>query len=282
MKIFENESYTGERALYNTHDAKIVSCVFFDGESPLKECSNLLIENSTFKWKYPIWYTSNVKCENVTFLETARSGLWYIDNIEINNSKIEAPKLFRRSKNIRIINSDIPNALETFWKCENITLNKVNAKGDYFCFNCSSININNFTLLGNYAFDGSENIVIENSSLQSKDSFWNSKNVVVKNSTLIGEYIGWNSEDLTFINCKIVSHQGFCYIKNLKLINCEISDSDLIFERCENIEINAKTKHISIKNPYSGKIHVSNADEIILDENIIDKSKVEIIIDEKI
>ena len=42
-KVYKQGLYTGERALYDIHDAEIIDSTFDDGESPLKECSDLVI-----------------------------------------------------------------------------------------------------------------------------------------------------------------------------------------------------------------------------------------------
>lgn len=102
MDIIKNKVLVGERALFQIENAEIEGCTFEDGESPLKESKNNHIQNSTFSWKYPIWYSNNIKVENSVFNETARSGIWYTENISIINSKIDCPKIFRRSKNIYI------------------------------------------------------------------------------------------------------------------------------------------------------------------------------------
>ena len=98
----------------------------------------------------------------------------------------------------------LPNAQETLWNCDDVVLNDVNAKGDYFAMNSKNIKIKNFNLDGNYAFDGGENIEIRNAVMNSKDSFWNCNNVVVYDSIIIGEYLGWNSKNLKFVNCNII------------------------------------------------------------------------------
>lgn len=276
-KISEGQ-FTGERALYNKHNLEIYNSTFFDGESPLKECSNIKIYNSIFKWKYPMWYSKDIYVSNSYLLETARSGIWYTENIRIENTFIEAPKQFRRSKNIKIINCNIPNAQETLWNCEDIEINNVSAKGDYLALNSKNIKINNFHLSGNYAFDGASNIEIDNAVMLSKDSFWNCENVVVKNSTIIGEYLGWNSKNLTFINCTIDSLQGMCYIDNIKLVNCTLLNTNLSFELCSNIDAEIISKIDSVKNPLSGKIKAKEIGELIQDNmnfrgNKIDNSK---------
>lgn len=125
----------GERALFKSRDLEVVNSVFCDGESPLKESRNIKIRDSIFKWKYPLWYCKDINVDNSTLVETARSGIWYTHNININNSTIESPKTFRRCKNIDLTNVNIPIATETLWNCQDIILNNVNAKGDYFGMN---------------------------------------------------------------------------------------------------------------------------------------------------
>lgn len=267
MEKIVQQKLGGERALFHKKDL-ILEDVYFDfGESCLKECTNIEVYNTIFSWKYPMWYSKDIKCEKVRLLETARSGIWYTQNISIFDSTIDAPKTFRRSSNIMLKNVSMVNASETLWNCKNITIDNVTAKGDYFGMNSKNININKLNLTGNYCFDGCSNINIKNSSLMAKDSFWNCENVVVEDSTIIGEYLGWNSSNITFINCTIQSLQGFCYMENVKLVNCKLINTNLAFEY-SSVDATIDSNVDSIKNPISGKIKVKHVDEIILDENI--------------
>ena len=278
--IISKQDFTGERALFMTHDAYIEDVLFHDGESSLKESSNLKLNRVTFQWKYPLWYVNDAEVNNSTFLETARSGIWYTHRLTMNNCKIDAPKTFRRASHIVLNNCELNNSQETFWKCESVELNHVKAKGDYLLMNSKDIEVNDLELDGNYLFDGSENIVIKDSILNSKDSFWNVKNATVINCKINGEYLGWNSENLTFINCEIPSLQALCYIKGLTLVNCKLLDSSLCFEYCEDINAEIVDEIVSIKNPISGMIRCRGAKEIIIDEHSLDKEhKAQIIIE---
>ncbi|MDO5516239.1 MAG: DUF3737 family protein [Clostridium sp.] len=280
MKVIEQQLLTGERALFKGKDLIIKNSTFADGESPLKEGRNLEISNSIFKWKYPLWYCNNVEVTDSTLLETARSGIWYTNDIRIKDTIIEAPKTFRRGRNITLENVDMPIAEETLWNCKNIKMKNVQAKGNYFGMNSSDIVAENFKLSGNYAFDGGKNIEIHNAKMLSKDSFWNCENVTVYDSTIIGEYIGWNSKNLTFVNCTIDSLQGFCYIDNLVLKNCKLLNTNLTFEYC-TVEADVTTKIDSVKNPISGTIRAKGIDETIMDDPEIDPEKTHIILEEK-
>ena len=92
MKEFKEAYFSGERSLFDTHGLKISDCVFADGESPLKECSELSLEGCIFKWKYPLWYSKNIEVKNCTWLEMARSGVWYTDNIKLVDCMLEAQR----------------------------------------------------------------------------------------------------------------------------------------------------------------------------------------------
>ena len=279
METIKNKTLTGERALFHSSNLQIEQCIFENGESPLKESNDLKINQSIFKWKYPLWYTNDVTVANSTLTETARSGIWYTHGIEIVNSTIEAPKTFRRSSNITLENVSLPLALETLWNCNVITMKNVTARGDYFAMNSNDINVGNLNLTGNYSFDGCTNVTIENSVLLSKDAFWNCENVTVKNCTIIGEYLGWNSKNMTFIDCAISSLQGLCYIENLKMVNCNLLDTTLAFEY-STVDVQVDGEIASVINPTSGVIKAKAINELIMDGTKIDPAKTQIIIDE--
>ena len=117
MTKIEKKTLTGERALFATRDAEISECIFCDGESPLKESEKLNISRSRFSWKYPLWYCREVKVRDSVLDVTARSGIWYTHGIEMTGCEINAPKTFRRSSDITVRSSRIPNAEETMWSC---------------------------------------------------------------------------------------------------------------------------------------------------------------------
>ena len=278
METIEGKHFTGERALFKSIDRKIINCIFDDGESPLKESKNLIIDHCSFGYKYPLWYGHNHIVTNSTFLEMSRSGIWYTSSSSFKNCDIIAPKLFRRCDNIYLQDITFHDASETLWSCENVNLKNITIiKGDYFGKDSKDINVENLKIDGNYLFDGGKNIVVNNSIINSKDAFWNCENVTVKNSTIDGEYLGWNSKNLTFINCHIISHQGFCYIKKLTIKNSIIEDSDLIFEYCSKLDVDVNSNLLSVKNPISGTISAKGIDIYISDDQSINFNKVKII-----
>ena len=265
-KIFQKK-LTGERALFRASQLNVVQSVFEDGESPLKESREISVTDSIFKWKYPMWYSKNVSVYNTTFLVTARSGIWYTDNVSLTDCTVDAPKTFRSCRGVRIGGCTFPNAAETLWRCSDIQISNTAFVGDYLGLSASGVKAENMSLSGNYAFDGGRDIEISSSRLISKDAFWNCENVTVRDSVIIGEYLGWNSKNLRFINCTIESNQGLCYIDGLVLENCRLINTDLAFERCSGVDATVTTVIDSVKNPISGIIRARGIGEIILDES---------------
>ena len=276
MNKIEQEFLTGERALFQGNNLEIYNTIFADGESPLKHSSDIELYNSMFKWKYPLWYSRNISMKNCTLFEMARAGIWYTSNVSAEDTVIEAPKNFRRADKIRLKNVTFPNAEETLWWCNDIELDNVTTKGNYFAMNSSNIKADNFTLVGNYSFDGCKNVEVANSKLISKDAFWNTDNVTVRNSFISGEYLGWNARNLTLIDCTIESLQGMCYIDNLVMKNCTLINTTLAFEYSK-VDADIKGKIDSVLNPASGTIRAEHIGELIIQKDKIDASKTNII-----
>lgn len=274
-KEIKREFYEGERPLFMAKDLKIYDTTFGEGESPLKESRNIELFDSMFKWKYPLWYAKNIKVKNTTWFEMARAGVWYSENVTVEDCAIEAPKNFRRCKGLTIKNTSMPKADETLWSCKDTELEKVTAKGDYFAMNCENVTARELILYGNYCFDGAKNVEIRSSKLLSKDAFWNCENVTVYDSFISGEYLGWNAKNLTFINCTVESLQGLCYVENLKMRNCKLINTTLAFEYSDvDAEIDGKID--SVMNPTSGKITADCIGELIIEKDKVNPDKTKI------
>lgn len=272
MKEIRREFLTGERALFKGENLKIYDTIFTDGESPLKESHDIELFGSMFKWKYPLWYSKNIIAEDCTWFEMGRAGVWYTDNITVKNAVIEAPKNFRRCHGVTLQNVHFPNAAETLWNCDEVIMEQVTAKGDYFAMNSRNMKLQNFQLMGNYSFDGVKNMEIHNARLLSKDAFWNSENVTVYDSFISGEYLGWNAKNLTLINCTVESLQGMCYIDNLVMKNCRLLNTTLAFEY-STVDVEIDGKIDSVMNPTGGSIRADYIKELIIEKDKVDPDK---------
>lgn len=267
MNIIKKQHFDEERALYNSHNLTLEECSFdgpADGESALKESTDIEVHNCFCNLRYPFWHDSNLVITGSEMTELCRAALWYSKYITIIDTKMHGIKALRECSDVKIENCNIISP-EFGWSVNNITIKNSSAVSEYFMMRSSNIMFNNVNFKGKYSFQYIENAVFENCIFDTKDAFWHGKNIVVKNSIVKGEYLAWYSEGLTLENCTIIGTQPLCYCKDLKLINCKMIDTDLCFERSE-VQAVITTPVESIKNPLSGTINVPYVNEIIIDE----------------
>lgn len=268
MKLIKDERFGLERALYNSRNVTIENCRFEgeeDGESALKECSNIIINDCYMDLRYPLWHVEKCMMNNVVMTENCRAAIWYSNNFLINNSVLGGIKAVRECKNIQINNSKI-KSLEFGWKSNNVTINNSELVGEYLFLNSNNITIDNLNFTGKYSFQYVNNLEIKNSHFKTKDAFWHASDVVVYDTHLEGEYLAWYSKNVTLVRCHIKGTQPFCYCENLKLIDCTMEDTDLSFENSE-VYATIKGNVVSIKNPREGRIEVDSLNEFIIEDN---------------
>lgn len=265
--IIKGQRYDEERALYASSGILLDSCRFegpADGESALKESSDIDVLNCSFDLRYPFWHDDNVRISNSVMTEKCRAALWYTRNADIKNSSLNGIKALRECENIRIQNCDIVSP-EFGWSVRGIEMKNTRVQSEYFMMRSERLHFEGVSLKGKYSFQYITDSEFDHCSFDTKDAFWHAQNVVVRNSIVKGEYLAWYCENVTFINCTIIGTQPLCYCKGLKLIDCRMEDTDLAFEKSD-VEANILTPVISIKNPASGHIYVKAVDEIIMDD----------------
>ena len=273
MTTIENRIMDEERALYGSSDITVLNCRFdgpADGESALKESSNVTVKDSYFNLRYPFWHVHGLNIDSSEMTDKCRAALWYSDNIKINNTDLHGIKALRECSKIEINNSDIISP-EFGWSVTDLKMNNTTAESEYFLMRSSNIVLDNFTLKGKYSFQYDSNLTITNSELNTKDAFWHAKNVTVRDSVVKGEYLAWFSDNLTLINCKIIGTQPLCYCTNLKLVNCTMEEADFSFEYSD-VEADLKGTVISVKNPKSGTITLDEMPEVIMEDAVYDCS----------
>ena len=268
MKKIANQTFPSERALYNENDAEIINCRFEgeeDGESALKECSQILMKNCFMDLRYPLWHVNGVSMHDCEQTVNCRAALWYSKDITVVDSKLNGIKALRECKNISIANSTISSA-EFGWRCSKIDITGGSISGEYAFFESKNLTLGGVEFSGKYSFQYCKNLTIKNSVLKTKDAFWHAENVTVENSVVQGEYLGWYSKNLTLINCKIIGTQPLCYCKKLTLINCETEGCDLSFEYSEvNAEIKGEIE--SVKNVVRGQVVADKFGSIIKEDS---------------
>ena len=265
--IIENKTFENERALYGSHDIVLKNCAFdgpADGESALKECSDIDAQNIFFNLRYPCWHVHGLNISSSEMTDKCRAALWYSDHIRIQNSKLHGIKALRECRNVEITGSDIISP-EFGWSVTNIRMEKSKAQSEYFMMRSEHIEFKEVEFSGKYSFQYIKDAVFDNCRFDTKDAFWHAEHVLVRDSLVKGEYLAWYSKNVTFKNCTIIGTQPLCYCENLRLINCRMLETDLSFEKSE-VEADITTEVLSIKNPSSGIIRVPAVKEIIRDD----------------
>ena len=281
QNLYENLTLDEERALYGITRATVRNCLFdgpADGESALKEASDITVEDCDFRLRYPFWHVRGGRVVNSTLADTCRAAIWYAADMAIENTTLGGIKALRECDNMSLTGCEIDSA-EFGWLCRGVELTDCNMKGEYPFFMTRGLHLRDVELKGKYSFQYVENCTVSDSYLDTKDAFWHAKNVTVSDSTLKGEYLAWYSEGLTLIRCHIVGTQPLCYCKNLTLIDCTMEGCDLSFE---NSEVNATVKGFvhSIKSPASGRIEVDSVGEIVYERAPVDGTGCEIVVRE--
>lgn len=282
MEIIKNKEFGGERPLFGARNPRLENVTIHAGESALKCCADIEADHCTFEGKYPFWHVDGFKVRDCLFTPGARAALWYSRNLEMTDTQVDAPKMFREMDGIMLRNVNIPDAEETLWHCDNVDIENVSVdKADYLFMHSRNIRINNWRQNGNYSFQYCRNVEIRDAVINSKDAFWGTENVTIYDSEITGEYLGWHSRRLTLVRCKISGTQPLCYARDLKLIDCEFApDCDLAFEDAE-VEAKILTPVTSVKNPEKGRIEAPSFGEIIIDEHSKAIDPVDIIATEK-
>ncbi len=266
-----DKKFDEERALYHLQDADIINCTFAgtqDGESVLKEASDITLTKCDFSLRYPLWHVTDFKLSECTMDELTRAAIWYAENGTITKSNLNGIKAVRECSDIKLTHCKVVSP-EFGWKSDHITLSDTTITSEYLFFDSSDITLDHVKMHGKYSFQYVKNLHIKDSQFDTKDAFWHAKNVTVRNSVIKGEYLGWFSDRLTLIDCKIIGTQPLCYCTNLRLINCTMEDTDLSFEYSD-VQADIKGNIISIKNPRSGLIEIDSVGNIIREDPVMD------------
>ena len=115
MELIKDKEFGGERPLFESHNLHLDNVVIREGESAIKECSNIKATNCRFEGNYPFWHVHGFVIDRCHFDVGGRSALWYSDHLRMTDTHIDAPKMFREMHDIDIENVVMTDADETFW-----------------------------------------------------------------------------------------------------------------------------------------------------------------------
>ncbi len=267
MQVIENQTMDQERALYGSHGVLVRNCAFdgpADGESALKESSDVQVEHVFCNLRYPFWHDHRLEIRDTEMTELCRAALWYSDHISIRDSQLHGIKALRECQDVVLEGCDIRSP-EFGWSSRQVEMRRCTAESEYFMLRGENLRFTDVDFKGKYSFQYIQNAVFENCRLDTKDAFWHAKNVVVRDSVIRGEYLAWYSDGLTLERCRILGTQPLCYCRNLRLVDCQLEEADLCFEKSE-VEATLTAPVLSIKNPAAGRIQAPSVGEVIRDD----------------
>ncbi len=265
--IIENLTLDVERALYGLRNTLVRNCTFAgpaDGESALKECRNIAVEDCAFHLRYPFWHVEGARISRITMADTCRAAMWYDRELHVTDSTLGGIKAFREMDRCSLAGCTI-DSKEFGWRCRGLRITNSKLTSEYPFFWCDGMEIDGLEMQGKYSFQYCSNLVIRNSILDTKDAFWHAKNVEVYDSVVKGEYLAWYAENVRFVRCKIIGTQPLCYCKNLVLEDCQMEGCDLSFEN-STVQATVRGSIDSVKNPVEGFIHADSIGQILVDE----------------
>lgn len=269
MQLIKNRTFGGERPLFAAHDVHLDNVTIQAGESAIKECRNIVATHCRFEGNYPFWHVHGFSIRNCYFDVGGRSALWYSDHLQMSDTRIDAPKMFREMNDIDIERVEMTDADEVFWKCRNLRIRNLKLHGGTYPFMLShDIYVDGLESDSKYVFQYVRNAEIHNARITTKDAFWEVDNVTIYDSELHGEYLGWHSRHLRLVRCHISGEQPLCYADDLVLEDCTFDAScDRAFEY-STLQADIRGSITNIKNPTSGRIVADAIGSVTLDENI--------------
>ena len=278
MRLIKDAEFGGERPLFGSRDLRLENVIIREGESAIKECSNIEAYDCRFEGNYPFWHVHGFRIERCRFDVGGRSALWYSDHLLMKDTVVDAPKMFREMSSLELENVTLNDADEVFWRCKDLCLRNVVLRGGTYPFMFSrGIYVDALESDSKYVFQYVKDVEIHNARITTKDAFWEVENVTVYDSVLNGEYLGWHSKNLRLVRCHISGEQPLCYASDLVLENCTFDPScDRAFEY-STLQADIRGSITNIKNPSSGRIVADSIGSVTLDANIKAPADCEII-----
>ena len=269
MKTIRDQHFEGERPLFESHGLRLERVTIGDGESAVKECSDIEAVDCRFWGKYPFWHVHGLKIDRCQFDVGARSALWYTDHLVMTDTRIDAPKMFREMSDLRLENVVVNDADETFWGCHRIEARNLELHDGTYPFMFSTdIRIDGLKSDSKYVFQYCKNVELRNAHIVTKDSFWECENITIYDSLLDGEYLAWHSKNVRLVRCQLAGEQLLCYADHLVLEDCTFApDCDRVFEYSD-VEASIIGHIENIKNPSSGHIVADSIGSVTINKNI--------------
>ena len=164
MELVENKIFDEERALYGKTKLHLKNCRFdgpADGESALKECRDIQVEDTLFNLRYPLWHVRGLKVGGSELTSLCRAALWYCSHVDVSGSRLHGIKALRECSDVSMADCDILST-EFGWSVRNMNMRHCTVEGAYFMLRSENLKLYNVQFKGKYSFQYIKNSIIEN------------------------------------------------------------------------------------------------------------------------
>ena len=136
----QDQQLDEERALYGLRHATLSNVTFAgpaDGESALKECVDIAIEDSLFELRYPMWHIDGLSVAGSTLTDTCRAApieaeYAFLDSRDLRlvDTNLTGKYSFQYVENL-VIEGGVFDTKDAFWHARNVTVRNAVLKGEY-------------------------------------------------------------------------------------------------------------------------------------------------------
>ena len=153
MKTIKDMTFGGERPLFESHNLRMENITISDGESAIKECTNLEADGCKFYGKYPWWHVDGTLHDGTYPFMGCR-------NVEIDGLVSDSKYVFQYVKHAVIRNAKITTK-DSFWETEDITVYDSVLDGEYLGWHSKNLRLVRCHIAGEQPLCYAENLVLE-------------------------------------------------------------------------------------------------------------------------
>ena len=153
-------------ALWYSKDIKITKSELF-GIKALRECQNIVIEDSKIDSPEFGWRNKNVTINNTKLINTDYF-MFETNKIRLSNVKMQGKYSFQYTKDVIIENSTL-DTKDAFWHTKNVTVKNSTIKGQYLAWYSDGLTLINCKIIGTQPLCYCKNLKLINCTMQKTD-----------------------------------------------------------------------------------------------------------------
>ena len=268
METLQATQIGGENPLDGAKEMRLVEVTITDGDSALANANHVDLDHCRIDGRFALWHSRNIRLSHCHFSSDASSPLWYVRQMRLTDSVVDAPRAMREISNITLDNVNLRHAPQALWHCQRVRLKDVvSDDGDYLLMHSNDVTARDINLRGDGALQYCSNLAVRNSRIDSHHALWEADGVTVYNTELRGDFIGWHSRNLRLVGCHIAGRRPLCFASGLILEKCTMDPSCTHAFEGSRLHAQIMGSIPSVRNPLSGTIRAYSIGELVIAPN---------------